>query len=187
MRRVLWLICGVLLSFHVNAVEVAGIGMADSVKVAGADLQLNGTGVRTKFFFKVYVAGLYLVQKQSVADTVIADGQVHRVALHMMRDMSSAKLLEAFNEAIRENHTPEELSAMSVQLSMLTQIFNTVKEVKTGDLITLDYMPGAGTRISLNAVTQGVIPGPTFNRALLKIWLGNKPVQEDLKKGLLGG
>ena len=30
------------------------------------------------------------------------------------------------------------------------------------------------------------ISGEDFYRALLRIWLGDKPVQEDLKKSLLG-
>jgi hypothetical protein len=29
--------------------------------------------------------------------------------------------------------------------------------------------------------------GEAFYRALLRIWLGEKPVQDDLKKALLGG
>jgi len=31
------------------------------------------------------------------------------------------------------------------------------------------------------------IQGEDFYRALLRIWLGDQPVQEDLKKALLGG
>jgi len=31
-----------------------------------------------------------------------------------------------------------------------------------------------------------LIEGEDFYRALLRIWLGDKPVQEDLKKALLG-
>jgi hypothetical protein len=187
MNKTPLLLCGLLLSLRVDAAEVAGVILADSVRVGGTDLQLNGTGVKSKFFFDSYVAGLYLVQKQTVAENVISDGQVHRIALHLVRDTSGESLLEAFTDSIKLNHTPEELSVMSVQFSMLTQIFQSLKELKSGDIITFDYLPNAGTRISLNSFTRGLIPGPTFNRAVLRMWLGNKPLQEDMKKGLLGG
>ena len=34
---------------------------------------------------------------------------------------------------------------------------------------------------------QMPIAGEDFYRALLRIWIGDKPVQDDLKKALLGG
>jgi len=187
MKRFLLLVSAGLLSWNVQALEVAEIRLADKVQVSGAQLHLNGAGIRSKFFFKIYVGALYLTQKQSSAEAVITDGQVHRVALHMLSEMSSEKLLDAFNEAIKENHTPAELAPLHVQMTMLKEIFSKVKEVKPGDAIFIDFLPGSGTRISFNGVSQGVIPGPSFYRALLKVWLGDKPVQDDLKKAMLGG
>ena len=37
------------------------------------------------------------------------------------------------------------------------------------------------------ARTQGRAAWERFNRALSRIWIGDKPVQTDLKKALLGG
>jgi long-chain acyl-CoA synthetase len=42
------------------------------------------------------------------------------------------------------------------------------------------------TRIGLNGEAKGSIGGDAFNQALTKVWLGEKPVQADLKKSLLG-
>jgi len=69
----------------------------------------------------------------------------------------------------------------------MAQIFDSVREVKPGDIITLDYLPASGTRITVNGTGRGTIAGVAFNRALLKIWLGKDPLQDDLKKGMLGG
>jgi Chalcone isomerase-like len=44
-----------------------------------------------------------------------------------------------------------------------------------------------GTQIAVNGVVRGTIEGLAFNTALLKIWLGEKPAQQDLKLKLLGG
>jgi hypothetical protein len=37
-----------------------------------------------------------------------------------------------------------------------------------------------------DVIAHDYLPGEDFNKALLKIWLGDKPVTEDLKKALLG-
>ena len=187
MKRILMLACAVLLSWNANALEVAGVKLPDTAQVGNANLQLNGAGIRTKLFFKIYVAALYLPQRQKAADTVVAEEREHRVALHILRELSSAKLLGAFNDAIEANHSAAELSALEPQLRQMAQIFDTVKEVKPGDVISLDYLPGSGTQISVNGTARGTIAGLAFNRALLRIWLGNKPAQDDLKKELLGG
>lgn len=187
MRKLLLIVVGFLFSFSTCALEVAGVKLADTAQVGMANLQLNGAGIRTKLFFKIYVGALYLPQKQALAEAIIADEHEHRVALHIMRDLSSEKLLNAFNEAIAANHTKEELAALDGQLKQMAQIFTAVKEVKSGDMITLDYLPASGTQISVNGTARGTIAGAAFNRALLKIWLGDKPVQDDLKKEMLGG
>ncbi|MBI4807983.1 MAG: chalcone isomerase family protein [Nitrosomonadales bacterium] len=187
MKKTILLVCGLLLSWNVNALEVAGVKLADTAQVGSTSLQLNGAGIRTKLFFKIYVGALYLPQKQTLAEAIIADEREHRVALHIVRDLSSEKLLNAFNEAIEANHTKDELTALDAQLKQMAQIFNAVKEVKPGDVITLDYLPASGTQIGVNGTARGTIAGAAFNRALLKIWLGNKPVQVDLKKEMLGG
>ena len=186
MKKLLLVICCVLSSWNAGALEIAGVKLADEVRVGDVGLQLNGAGIRTKLFFKVYVGALYLPQKQSSAEAIISGEREHRVALHLLRELSSEKLLNAFNDAIAENHTPAELVALGAQLKQMKQIFDAVKEVKTGDVITLDYMPASGTQISVNGTLKGTIIGIAFNAALLKIWLGENPVQGDLKLKLLG-
>jgi len=176
-----------LLSLPLSALELAGVKLKDTEQVGSQALVLNGAGIRTKWFFKVYVGALYLPQKQSVADMVIADEQTQRIAMYMLRDLGSKKLYGAFNEAIQANHTGAELKGMKMQLRQMADIFNAIGEAKQGDVITLDYQPASGTQISLNGKVFGNIEGAAFKRALLKIWLGSKPAQDDLKKAMLGG
>ena len=187
MKKILLLISSAMLCWNAHALELAGVKLPDHAQVGNVILQLNGAGIRTRLFFKVYVGALYLSQKQASAEAIIADEHEYRMALHILRDLSSEKVIGSFNEAIEANHTPAELAALDTQLKQMTQIFDTMKEMKTGDVITLDYLPASGTQISVNSIVRGTIAGAAFNRALLKIWLGNKPVQEDMKKGLLGG
>ena len=170
-----------------QATELVGVSLANSVQVDGTKLVLNGAGIRTKWFFKVYIAALYLPQKQTSAKAIIADDHEHRIVLHMLRSLSSTKLLGAFNEAIESNHSSDELKVLDADLKRMTQIFEAVEEVKSDDVITLDYQPGIGTKISVNGTSRGTIAGVLFNQAMLKIWLGEKPAQDDLKEALLDG
>ena len=53
-------------------------------------------------------------------------------------------------------------------------------------MINVDYVPGEGTKITLDGQAKGTIAGENFNKALMNAWLGDHPVQESLKKALLG-
>lgn len=186
MKKLCLVFCCVLFGWNVWAIEIAGVKPAEEVQLGAQVLKLNGAGIRTKFFFKVYVAALYLPQKQKSAEAVISDDHEHRIALHMLRELSSEKLFKAFNEAIEANHSASELGPMGAQIKQMAGIFDAAKQVKEGDVITLDYLPGVGTQIGINGTLRGTIAGSEFNRAILKIWLGKNPAQEDLKEDMLG-
>lgn len=187
MKIFLLLACSLMLSWNAIALDLSGVKLDDAVQVGAQPLVLNGAGVRSKWFFKIYIGALYLPQKQTSADAIIADEHVHRVALYMMRGLGSKKLFGAFSEAIKANHTPSELTAMDAELKKMAQIFDEINEVKEGDVITLDYLPASGTQIGVNGTVLGSIAGASFNHSLLKIWLGGKPAQKSLKKAMLGG
>lgn len=187
MKKLLLMACAVLLSGSVFALEVADIKLPDTEQVAGQALVLNGAGVRNKFFFKVYAAALYLSEKRRSVAAVLDDTKAKRIALYALRDLTGEQMLEAFNHAIEANHTATELQAMEVQLKAFSAVFRTVKEVQKGGLMTLDYLPTGVTLVSVNGAEKGRIEGAGFYRALLKVWLGEKPAQDDLKKALLGG
>lgn len=185
MKKVWLLVCGALLSWNVHALEVSGVKLDDKIQLGKDELVLNGAGIRTKVVFDIYVAGLYLGAKSRKADVVLADAGSKRVALHMLYSLKSEALMEAFKKGIEANHSETELAALDASLKKFYAIFDAIPEVKKGDVILLDYLPASGTRVTVNGVERGVIEGAEVNRALLKIWLGSRPVQDDLKKDLL--
>lgn len=187
MKKLFLFACGLLLSWNAGALDLADIHLADKVQLGDASLRLNGGGIRTKFFFKIYVGSLYLPQQESSAEAIIADDRPYRMAMYIKHGLSSEKLYNSFHEAMEDNHTPEQMSAMSGQIDQLKGIFESVHEVKPGDIVTLDYLPASGIAVTVNGTQRGIIAGAAFSRALLRIWLGDHPVQDDLKKGLLGG
>ena len=167
------------------ALEVAGVKVPEQTKVGAADLVLNGAGIRTRFVFKVYVGALYLGRKTSAAGEALAQPGAKRVALTLLRNLSADQLKEAFEAGIDANNGAAELATLKPRIAQLLALFTDTKE---GDVILLDFVPGSGTVVTLNGAPDGKpIPGEDLYRALLRIWLGDKPVDGDLKKAMLGG
>lgn len=173
----------------VAAAELEGVRLADTARVTegGAELRLNGAGVRTRFLFRVYVGALYLSAKTAAANAVINNADAKRIALHMLRELSAEQLSGALEDGLKNNHGADDLAKLDARVKQLRAIFEAVKVAKPGDVIFIDYLPEQGTRITVNNSVKGVIPGADFNRALLCVWLGDSPADADLKKGLLGG
>jgi hypothetical protein len=177
-----------LLSFAVQAAEVAGVRIDDKTRVGGAELVLNGAGLRKRAFFQVYAIGLYLPQKGSEARAVLEQPGPKRVHIHMLRNVGAEAFTEALAEGIRANHSEAEAKALEPRLGELAAIMAQLKEAKKDMAIALDWQPATGTVLLVNGAPHGKpISGEDFYRALLRIWLGDKPVQDDVKKALLGG
>lgn len=172
-------------SFSVSALEIKGVKVDEFAQVGGTSLVLNGAGVRTKTIFKVYVAGLYLTQKSSDANAVINDAGNKRVSMHMLRGLTVEKLINALDEGFNANNSEADMIAIEQQLKVFRQMMISTKSVKDNDVILLDYT-SAGTQISLNGMILGNVESAAFNRALLRVWLGAKPVDAALKKAMLG-
>jgi hypothetical protein len=169
------------------AAEVAGVRVEDRIKLGSSELVLNGAGLRTKAFFKVYVAGLYLAEKKTSVDEVLALPGAKRVSMRLMRNLSAKQLTEALDEGVRDNTPAAEQEPLKGRLAELTAVMNALQSAKEGDVIALDWLPGTGTRVVLNGEPKGkAIAGEDFYRALLRIWLGQNPVSGALKKALLG-
>ena len=165
--------------------EVAGIALPAAVKVAEIDepLRLNGAGVRSKFFFKIYVAALYLPQPNASAERILQQLPPSRLLMHFVYDeVSKQKLDDAWEEGFRANLSEPDLSRLRDRLERFKDMFFTLHE---GDEVWLDHIPGQGTRVAINGEPRGVIEGADFNRALLSVWLGPNPVTGSLKKALL--
>ena len=181
-------ITALLLSTSTLAIgaEVSGIKIDDKASVGGQELVLNGAGMRQRLVFKVYVGALYVPQKTSSAAEVTAKNQPRRMALVLQRDVTADMLLESLRAGLADNNSQAQLDAIKPQVEEFATIFKSVGEAKSGQVIHIDYTPAEGTRILLDGAAKGTITGEPFNKALFNTWLGDRPVQESLKKALLG-
>ena len=178
----IFLLCATSQSY---AFEIAGVKLEDSLQLDKHKVVLNGAGIRSKFVVKVYVVAFYLTEKVHTPEAVLADSGAKRIALHMLRDVSGKLFSDGLNISLLANQTEAEMKVLDPKVDKLLKFISTVPELKKGEIINLDYIPGLGTKILINGVDKGYIEGLDFNRALLKIWLGNKPVNRLLKQALL--
>ena len=168
-------------------VEVEGQKFEPTVQVGGQTLNLNGVGLRKRAIFKVYVAGLYVPQKSSNATTLIAEKGARRVSLRMLRDVDADSFIDSFNDGLKNNLNETQFAALKSQIESLTATLKSIGEAKKGDVINFDYTADGGTRIGVNGQPRGdAISGADFFSAVLRIWLGEKPADETLKRGMLG-
>jgi hypothetical protein len=171
------------LAAPVNAAEVAGVKIDDKVRVADTELSLTGAGLRKRVFFQVYAIGLYVRDRKS--DPISQPGP-KRVQIHMLRDVGADQFIDALAEGIKANHSESEAKALEPRVKELGATMAEIKEAKKGMTIALDWN-GSATQVMVDGKAIGrPIDGEDFYRALLRIWLGDKPVQDDLKKALLG-
>lgn len=167
------------------AADVGGVKLDDKVSVGGQDLVLNGAGIRTRMVFKVYVGSLYTPAKADTADAVLAKGP-RRVQLNLLRNLSADQLVDALVDGLKDNASEADFAAITRETDELVTIMKSFGEVKEGSVVTLDFVDGT-TRIALNGQGKGSVAGERFNHALTRIWIGERPVQGDLKKAMLGG
>ena len=185
MRNLVTMVVGLAFAAGAHAVDVAGVSVADKSNVGGQDLVLNGAGVRTRAIFKVYVGSLYVPAKVKTAADVYAKAP-RRVQLNMLRDVTSEQMIDALGDGLNQANSAADAGAVKAQMAELATILKAMGPLKEGNVLAFDYVDG-GTRVSLDGQAKGTIAGDAFNKALFNAWIGDKPVQDDLKKAMLGG
>jgi len=167
--------------------QLDDVALHDNVTLPGTEtsLQLNGMGYRTKFVFDVYVGALYTESRVRSRDAAQALTGPKRIVMHMVYDeVSKEKMASAWNEGFEENNSEEALKGLQSRLATFINFF---PDLKKDDIVLLDYIPGNGTHVTINGNEKGEIKGADFFTALLDVWLGDEPADDDLKEAMLGG
>lgn len=149
---------------------------------AGQTLNLNGKGVRTKAIFSLYTAGLYLPSKSNDAAAILAAEQPMALRMEITSSMITSEKME---EAVREGFKKAvaDTAPLQARIDQLIAVFK--QPIKEGDIYDFVYQPNK-LAIIKNGTSAATIEGSDFKQAFYGIWLGNNPVQGNLKKALLG-
>ena len=168
-------------------VTVGGVPLEDSVTVAGSPLVLNGAGVRYKAVFQVYTAGLYLGTKASTTEGVLGAQGAKRLTITMLRDIDAAELGKLFSRGMEDNMDRSAFSRLIPGVLRMSRIFAEHKRLDKGDTFHVDWVPGTGTVLTVRGKVEGEpFKEPEFFDALMRIWLGPRPADWQLKDALLG-
>lgn len=169
-----------------HAAEVEGFKFDDKLKLGNAELVMNGTGVRSKFG-KRYAMALYLPAKTADAKAALAAKGAKRVDVRLIKDVSGDTFASAVSGGINDNSSDTEKAALKDRIKQLADTVVALGEIKAGTSIVFDWIPERGTVLTVGGQQKGKdIPGEDFYAGLLRVWLGEDPVQKDLKQGLLG-
>tara|TARA_B100001094_G_scaffold270989_1_gene276067 strand:+ start:154 stop:789 length:636 start_codon:yes stop_codon:yes gene_type:complete len=169
-----------------ESVEVINnIKLKSTLNINKHDLHFNGGAVRDKFFIDLYIASLYTTESQTKAQQVLKTNKANAIHIHILSKLiSNTKMQSALIDGLKQA-TNNKIKPFTAQIETLVRAFD--EPIKQGDEFLLLSEPGAGLRVYKNNMVKETIEGESFRKAILKIWLGEDPVQTSVKFAMLEG
>lgn len=185
MRKLVLFVASLLVASATFAAEISGVEVPEKIIKESKELNLNGAGVREKFFMDLYVGSLYLLEKEKDPNAIISSDELMALRLNIISDLiTSEKMTNATIEGF-ENATKGNTAAIQAKIDDFLETFK--DEIKKGDSFEMVYVPEEGVKIYKNGKQEKTISGLEFKKALFGIWLSDKPAQKSLKEDMLGG
>ena len=174
----------ILFSGLATAEKVGGVSLPQTLTAGDQTLTLNGAGIRSKFFIKLYVSALYLQSKNNNATTVVENDAPMAIRLSIISSLINSKKMEKATREGFENSTHGNTQPLKAEIEQFIEVFR--KPISEGDVYDLIYTPEGGTEVIKNKQSITTVEGLDFKKALFGIWLSNSPAQENLKNAMLG-
>lgn len=176
------------LSLSSHAYTVSDVELSEVVPATAErpELSLNGASLRELYLLvETYVGALYL-ENPSTDPKEITESESHkRMVFHvMLKKVGARRIANALQEALVVNLTEEEHKELTPKLDQMLSHFN--GKMHAGEEAIFDYIPGVGTRITINGDVKGTITGKKYFQAMLSIWVGENPVGRSFKEDILG-
>lgn len=171
--------------FSQAQVQVGDATLPNTMSIVGADLVLNGAGMREKIVFDLYAGGLYLQSKTTDAKKIISADETMAMKLHIVSGLvSSKKMTSAVDDGFQASMNGD-VSSLADKIETFKGFFS--DEIVKGNIFDITYIKGRGSVVYKNGKEIGVIEGMDFKKALFGIWLGTNPADDDLKEAMLKG
>jgi hypothetical protein len=180
-------VLGAALCTPVRAEDVAEPRTGVQFPAKIGDTTLLGVGLRTKTFLKVkvYAIGLY------VADSALAGALKDKtgpalyrelvwgdfpkeVHLRLVRDVSASQMQEAIRDALEK-----------ADKARTDQFVSYFTDIKTGEEYVLRWATGGTLETIAKGTPKPTIADKNFAAAVFGIWLGDEPIQDDIKRDLV--
>jgi hypothetical protein len=170
--------------------EVNSITLPDAVRLAkeGPPLVIAGVGLFRFLFIRYYVCGLYVSPGLKSAEAILAADAPRRLALVALRGISAFEFLWGLDRGLSDNLAESERYALAGELDRVRQTIRAIDGIERGARVALDYLPGSGVRILVDDVVRAAPFGSkALADALLRVWIGERPLDRALKEALLAG
>ena len=170
----------------IQAKTIGGINMEDTLKAGDTTLILNGAGIREKFFKDIYVAGLYLKEKNSDYKKIMEQDESMAIKIKIVSSLITSDLFKEACEQGFERTTNGNTKPLRSKINLAYTAFS--GKFSVGDVFDLVYVKGVGTSFYKNGKLITNVDGLDFKAALFGIWIIDKPSHknEKLRKGMLG-
>lgn len=178
--------CFLPLSMTCIADSLTAVDLEEVITLSpgGAELRLKGAATKSNARQAIYVGGLYLQNDANSVKELLENKGDKRFLIKTNDTIRPDAIIRAINLGITVNHTEAELDELMPLVKQFNQIWG--DEVKNGDEVYIDFIQSQGTNISVNGVIKGSIAGEIFYNAFLKTWLGDKPLNKEIKRQLMG-
>jgi len=185
--HLLALLTSVSLAAHAD-VEIDGVKYASAFKLDGKSLQLNGAATKTnKIGIRNFSVAVYAGEKGRSASALLAAPGPKRIAYKFLRPVM-ADGMRFLTRGVEANLARADFVKALGGVARLGAILGGHPTFAEGDSFTIDYQPGLGTFLAINGQRDAEpIKEPEFFKAMLLIWVGDKPVDPKMKAGILGG
>jgi hypothetical protein len=155
----------------VRAAEIDGVEFPETKVMGSHLLKLNGVAMRTAFFFDVYAAGLYLPEKTSDAQAILAADAPRHTDMRFVRNVDAANIAGAWLDGLAAN-TPDAAQELQEKFATLN---GWMEDMAPGQSMSFTWLPGQGTGVRVKGSLKGVIEGKDFADALFRCWIGSNP------------
>ncbi|RZI86767.1 MAG: hypothetical protein EOP38_00260 [Rubrivivax sp.] len=169
------------------AIKLEGVEIEESTVCSGHRLILNGAGVRKRGYFKANTVALYLPERLSVPESIYRLDGPRRLQLHLLRGFTSSTISRIFIADFKQYATDAEFKQLIDVVAGIGALYSTIKNVSTGDVVNVDWVPKEGIITSHNGKVLGEKPftSELAYQIYLRMFIG-KNVPEDLRNALLG-
>ncbi len=185
MKNLLTLVLTIAISFVSFAqIPVGRTVMEYEIERNGEALKMNGAGTRNMLFIELYSAGLYLKKRNSDAVATAFENETMSLRIKVTSKLIKRETMIKAMEAGFEKATDGNTLPLKERIAKISEYY--AKPIGKGDVLELTYIKDKGVHCYFNDELYGIIEGQDFKFALFKVWLGNDPVNTELKNKLMG-
>ena len=187
MNRLLGFLFALFLILPVLAQDIAEPKSGTKFAAKDGDTSLLGVGLRTRTIAKVkiYAIGLYVADAaiagplKGKAGTpelyrqIVTSDFKKKVVMKFLRNVSGEQIREAFGDSLK---------SAGVKSDAWIAYFN---DIRSGQELAIGWTPGVGLETKVAGADKPAINDKALASAIFGIWLGDKPIQDDLKRDLV--